>query len=73
MARRYELNDAQREKLKPYLGNIRGKTGRPSRIIGNYLTEFFGFCIQALHDTTRQNIKARGKPCINDFLMEIYY
>lgn len=29
MARRYEVDDEQWEKIKPYLGNIVNKTGRP--------------------------------------------
>ena len=29
MARRYEIDDAQWEKIKPYLGNTPKKTGRP--------------------------------------------
>lgn len=29
MARRYEIDDAQWEKIKPFLGNTPKKTGRP--------------------------------------------
>ena len=29
MARRYEIDDAQWERIKPYLGNTQKKTGRP--------------------------------------------
>ena len=29
MARRYEIDDAQWEKIRPYLGNTPKKTGRP--------------------------------------------
>lgn len=35
MVRRYEVHDAQWEKIIPYLGNITNMTGRPRRIIGN--------------------------------------
>ena len=32
MARRYEIDDAQWEKIKPFLGNTPKKTGRPQAL-----------------------------------------
>lgn len=68
MARRYEIDDAQWEQIKPFLGNTPKKTGRPQADNRKLLNGVLWIMHTGAPWRDLPECYIRGKPCTNGFL-----